>query len=77
LFVVCYLDGKQGNGTMNIIETQANTVICESEYRFQSPFLTLTPDGKKLLVCKFAQNTVAEIQLENTQSILGGMCCPY
>jgi DNA-binding beta-propeller fold protein YncE len=67
-----------GESSINIIRVKDLRVVAPTiPVGETAATLTLTRDGKKLLVCKFAQNTVAEIQLENTKSILHKMCCSY
>lgn len=53
-----------GEGTVNVICLKSNKVISPTIPVGQSPAtITLSPDCKKLYVCKYVQNTVAEISL--------------
>lgn len=54
-----------GEGTVNIICLECNEVISPTISVGQSPStLTLSPDGKKLYVCKYVQNTVLQLSLD-------------
>ena len=53
-----------GEATISIIELKNFRVIAPTISVGETPAtLTLAPDGKKLLVCKFVQNTVSEIEI--------------
>ena len=53
-----------GEGTINVICLKCNKVISPTISIGQSPStITLSPDNKKLYVCKYVQNTVAELSL--------------
>jgi YVTN family beta-propeller protein len=53
-----------GEGTVNVICLKCNKVISPTISVGQSPStITLSPDNKKLYVCKYVQNTVAGLSL--------------
>lgn len=57
-------DAHTKSGTINVICLKCNKVISPTVSIGQSPsIITLSPDNKKLYVCKYVQNTVAELSL--------------
>ena len=53
-----------GEGTVNVICLKCNKVIQPTVVVGQSPStITLSPDDKKLYICKYVQNTVARLSL--------------
>jgi len=60
-----YQNLTPGEGTISIICLKNNELVRPTISIGQSPSsLALSPDGKRLYVCKYIQNTVAEIYLE-------------
>ena len=59
LYVVCYVDGKPGTGTLNKIDLQTNQVVNRVS-GFSGPFwVSLTGDGCKAIVSNFGSNDFA------------------
>jgi YVTN family beta-propeller protein len=59
LYVINYVDGNEGNGTLNVISTKTNSVI-KTIKGFFGPFgIALTKDGKYAYVTNFGSNNFA------------------
>lgn len=54
-----------GKGTLSVICLKCNKLISPTVSIGQSPStVTLSPDGKKLYVCKYIQGTISELSLD-------------
>jgi len=61
LYVVNYVDGKAGTGTISVVQTSDNTVVYTIT-GFSGPFaIAITPDGKYAYVTNFGSNDFAPI----------------
>jgi len=59
-----FQDLTYGEGTISVIRVKDLKVMASTLSVGQTPAtLSLTPDGKKLLVCKFVQNTVTQVNV--------------
>lgn len=59
LYVVCYVDGEPGTGTLNVIQTSNNQIINKTP-GFSGPFgIDVTPDDKFAYVTNFGSNNFA------------------
>ena len=58
-----FLNLTPGEGTVNVISLKTNNVINTVSVGQSPATITLSPDEKKLFVCKYVQNTVAELFL--------------
>ncbi len=57
VYVVNYVDGNPGTGTMSVIKTRNNSVQLYALGGFSGPFsIAITPDGRKALVTNFGSN---------------------
>jgi YVTN family beta-propeller protein len=59
LFVVCYVDGKEGSGTMNVIDTKQNAVIAKISGFFGPFSIAVSPCGSYAFVSNFGSNDFA------------------
>ena len=61
VYVINYVDGNPGTGTMSIIQTSNNTVI-GTVTGFSGPFgIAITPNGKYAYITNFGSNNFAPI----------------
>lgn len=59
VYVVNYVDGEIGTGTMSVIDTDSNTVVA-TVTGFSGPFsIALTPNGRYAYVANFGSNNFA------------------
>jgi YVTN family beta-propeller protein len=59
VYVINYVDGNPGTGTMSVIDTFSNTVVATIP-GFSGPFaISLTPNGKYAYVTNFGSNNFA------------------
>lgn len=60
VYVINYVDGNPGTGTLSIIRTSDNTVMVNAVTGFSGPFgIALTPDGKRAYITDFGSNNFA------------------
>jgi YVTN family beta-propeller protein len=60
VYVINYVDGNPGTGTLSIIRTSDNTVAVNAITGFSGPFaIALTPDGKFAYITNFGSNNFA------------------
>lgn len=72
VYVINYVDGNPGTGTMSIIQTSNNTVV-DTIHGFSGPFaIAITPDGNHAYVTNFGSNnffpfgtTISVVNLQN------------
>lgn len=61
VYVINYVDGNPGTGTISVIQTSSNTVI-DTIPGFSGPFaIAITPDGKFAYVTNFGSNNFMPI----------------
>lgn len=73
VYVISYVDGNLGTGTMSIIQTSNNSVLLNAVTGFSGPFaIAITPDGNYAYVTNFGSNnfspvgtTVSAVDLNN------------
>lgn len=59
VYVINYVDGNPGTGTMSVIDTSSNTVIATIP-NFSGPFaIAITPNGRYAYVTNFGSNNFA------------------
>jgi YVTN family beta-propeller protein len=61
VYVINYVDGNPGTGTVSVIQTSSNTVVATIS-GFSGPFsIAITPDGTRAYVTNFGSNNFAPI----------------
>lgn len=62
VYVINYVDGNPGTGTITIIRTSDNKVVGPTIHGFSGPFaIAITPDGKFAYVTNFGSNNFSPI----------------
>ncbi len=62
VYVVSYVDGNQGTGTISIIRTSNNTVQLNAITGFSGPFaIAITPNGQYAYVTNFGSNNFSPV----------------
>ena len=56
LYVICYVDGLPGTGTLNVIETKTNTIIAKVQGLFGPFGIALSKCGSLAYVTNFGSN---------------------
>jgi len=62
VYVINYIDGNPGTGTISVIQTSNNTVVGTIYGGFSGPFaIAITPDGKYAYVTNFGSNNFSPV----------------